>query len=260
MFNLARTALVTLLSVVSASAFAAGNRIDYDVDNDGLIEIYDLADLDEIRRNLDGSSLYGVSTGCPETGCNGFELMADLDFDTNGDGVMDDQDTYWNDGLGWEPIASYDAGIGFTGNFDGNMHSIYNLYINRPESWWVGLFSFIGYSKPDEVLKTLPRQYIRNLFLTDNLTEVTAGDYAGLLAGIITATNVENFIVSGRVFSGGNSGIFAGALIFVAAEKLLVSGEVSIFENNEYYGGVTSEAFFLTLNNVFSNSSLLTIS
>ena len=89
-----------VLSMASLNLYAESGREDYDLDDDGLIEINDLADLDEIRNMPNGSSLYGESVGCPESGCNGFELTSDLDFDTNGDGVMDERDTYWNGGLG----------------------------------------------------------------------------------------------------------------------------------------------------------------
>lgn len=58
---------VMLLLTLTMHANAEKNRQDYDLDNDGLIEINDLADLNEIRNNLDGSSLYGSSIGCPNT-------------------------------------------------------------------------------------------------------------------------------------------------------------------------------------------------
>ena len=107
MYRLFSAALVCSLSLYSSMSLAESGRADYDLDNDGLIEINDLADLDEIRNNLDGSSLYASSTGCPAEGCNGFELTADLDFDTNGNGEIDAEDDYWNDGRGWEGIGFY---------------------------------------------------------------------------------------------------------------------------------------------------------
>ncbi len=115
-------------TILSFNAFAAGDRVDYDLDDDGLIEINDLADLNEIRNHLDGAALYGESTGCPEEGCNGFELTTDLDFDTNADGQMSELDTYWNDGEGWEPIGSSSSNA-FTGDFHGNGHQIRNLLV-----------------------------------------------------------------------------------------------------------------------------------
>ena len=82
---------------------------NYDVDADGLIEIDTLAQLDAVRHDLDGD---GVATstataayaaafssaaagmGCPDGpdpddagDCRGYELTADLNFDTDSDGV-----------------------------------------------------------------------------------------------------------------------------------------------------------------------------
>ena len=48
--------------------------------------------------------------GCPSADCTGYELTANLDFDTNGNGRADAGDVYWNDGQGWEPIGqSFDS-------------------------------------------------------------------------------------------------------------------------------------------------------
>ena len=63
--------------------------------------------------------------GCPSDGCHGYELAADLDFDTNGNGRADAGDDYWNDGKGWEPVG--DVEHPFTATFDGNSHVISNL-------------------------------------------------------------------------------------------------------------------------------------
>ena len=99
-----------------------------DSDSNGLMEISTLDDLDRIRGSLDGTSIDGNSKGCPSDGCFGFELMTNLDFDTDGDGKITNLDKYWNNGNGWHPIGSVDNH--FTAVFDGNGHEIRNLYIN----------------------------------------------------------------------------------------------------------------------------------
>jgi hypothetical protein len=119
--------LASYIALQSTAALSDIHRVDFDIDDDGLIEINDLADLNEIRNNLDGAALYGVSTGCPSSGCRGFELSRDLDFDTNGDGVFDKEDAYWNDGLGWKPLGSPENP--FSAVLEGNTYSIANLYI-----------------------------------------------------------------------------------------------------------------------------------
>ena len=115
-----------------------GDPVDYDVDNDGLIDVNDLTQLNAIRWDTDGNGqadtyapsnakylprqvwtdherivLYAqaypfavAGMGCPSAGCKGFELKQHLDFDTNGDGKVDRPgDDYWNDGRGWLPIS-----------------------------------------------------------------------------------------------------------------------------------------------------------
>ena len=75
-------------------------------------------------------------------GCTGYELIADLDFDTNDSGSADGGDTYWNAGAGWAPIGDDDAP--FTADFTGNRHTVANLFINRDTEDGVGLFGAVG--------------------------------------------------------------------------------------------------------------------
>ena len=189
---------------------------DYDVDDDGLIEVSCLQQLDAIRHDLDGDGVPDINPappneptdftwdgktqvestnpnhksavrtypytrgdfsdaerqsqyaaaypspapnmGCPSSGCRGYELVRNLDFDTNNDGVVNADDPYWDDGKGWRPImgrnftypdywrfeffsnSSTGADTPFHKNkmfhavFEGNGHTIANLYINRPRA------------------------------------------------------------------------------------------------------------------------------
>lgn len=122
--------------------------MDYDVDDDGLIEISHLAQLDAMRYDLDSdgtadgdcgaaysSAFPGAEPGmgCPASICAGYELIADLDFETNGNGQADASDAYWNGGTGWVPIGDHDNP--FATNFDSGNHTIANLYINRQNEY-----------------------------------------------------------------------------------------------------------------------------
>ena len=102
----------------------AGSR-DYDADNDGLIDVASLAQLNALRYDLNGDGLVDGATwmpyytaypmgalgmGCPsDDGCTGYELTANLDFDTDDDGDVDSDDDYWNGGSGWDPIGEVDS-------------------------------------------------------------------------------------------------------------------------------------------------------
>ena len=138
---------------------SAGIR-DYDADNDGLIDVANLAQLDAIRYDLDGDGLVDGATwmpyldafpmgapgmGCPtEDGCTGYELTANLDFDTDDDGDVDSDDDYWDGGDGWDPIGEADAA--FTAVFNGNRRTVSNLFIDRDTEDGVGLFGAVDWS------------------------------------------------------------------------------------------------------------------
>lgn len=218
-----RLLITTILGVFSFTAFAESGREDYDLDDDGLIEINDLVDLDEIRNNLDGTSLYGNSQGCPEAGCNGFELTTDLDFDTNADGVMDENDTYWNDGEGWEPIGTYsyyNPDVSFSGVFEGNGFVIRNLYI-RSSRWYQGLFGATQHAN------------IRNLILTGPLTSVTSHIYVGVLAGWLEDSEVTDVYASGSArsqsnFTGGIAGFVSNTSLQRVQSAVAVEGSAKV--------------------------------
>ena len=122
-----------------------------DRDGNGLIEVDTLTQLDAIRWDLDGDGISddadyaaafpdaNTGTSCSVESCAGYELTANLDFDTNGNGEADEGDAYWNSGAGWIPIGE---GSPFVATFEGGGHTISNLYIRRTPD--VGLFGVLG--------------------------------------------------------------------------------------------------------------------
>ncbi|MGB0503705.1 MAG: GLUG motif-containing protein, partial [Thalassolituus sp.] len=222
-------------------AYAESGRTDYDLDDDGLIEINSLADLNEIRNNLDGTSLYGESTGCPAEGCNGFELTTTLDFDTNADGVMDANDTYWNDGEGWVPIG--DAYSPFTAIFDGNGHQIRNLHIDRPSTDYVGLF---GYVKGEAAS-------LRNLGLTGKRMSVLGRGAVGGLIGRAEEASITQNYSTGVVTGDDNVGGLVGGLYRGSLNNSFATGSVT---GNGDVGGLAGDSSNSTLNNSFATGSV----
>ena len=196
---------------------ALGTR-DYDVDDDNLIDVGNLAQLDAVRYDLNGDgmvddasdwqSYYGAFAqsslmGCPD-GCAGYELTVSLDFDTNNNGSVGPGDDYWNGGEGWVPIGGAgSSAIGtalllrnpFTATFEGNGHTVSNLFIDTDNVVLVGLFGYASSS-------------IRNVGMTD--VDVKGADLAGGLIGFnfgeIRASHVTGR-VSGRENVGGLVGI-----------------------------------------------------
>ena len=179
----------------------------YDTDHDGLIEITTLAQLDAMRHDPDGDGI-PVDTGATtyarafpnagarltcgaDSGCAGYELTVDLDFDTDEDGQVDADDTYWNNGAGWVPIGN--STDPFATTFEGNGHTIRHLFVDRNTDY-VGLF---GHTEGAFFV-------IRHVVLTN--VEVTGNDYVGGLvgrnAGGITGSCVTGQ-VSGHTCTGG---------------------------------------------------------
>ena len=127
--------IILLISIALGNAQAQTYR---DRDNDGLIEIYNIEQLDSIRYNLTGT--------CSGSTCNGYELTRNLDFNNPSSyrsGVVNDSLTM---GSGWNPIGTRDpsqpnlTGTEFNTTFEGNSYTIDHLYINRPSTDYIGLF------------------------------------------------------------------------------------------------------------------------
>ena len=193
---------------------------DYDADDDQLIEIDSLAKLNAMRWDVDGNGAVaagnaadyaaafpGAATGmgCPDggdgdqlsDGCRGYELTANLDFDTNGDGNVNASDAYPN----WTPISA----LGRT--FHGNNHTISNLTTSGGGRER-GLFARLGGSAR-----------VSNLGLVDfavSRSTAASTGYAGALAGdslgTIAAVHVRGGMISVSA-SGATSDAHAGGLV-----------------------------------------------
>ena len=180
-------AFAALLSLSDTTA--AQTTVDYDLDNDGYIDVSTHAQLNAIRHDLDGNGdathadyvaafPNRVTTttgrmGCPSGTCTGYELLDNIDLDTDGDGSADSGDAYWNSGNGWEPIGAYhstNTAVRFNGDFKGNGYVVENLFISRSSTDHVGLFSV-----------THSTSRIESLGVTD--ANVTGRQYTGILVG-----------------------------------------------------------------------------
>ena len=232
---------------------------DVDDDGDGLIEIYSLEDLNNIRYDLNGSSYddedddtaegtAGDTTGAPTANSSsvvcdtatdgtttgnvwlcGYELMNDLDFDTNGDDSItaDDGNISWGTGgdagNGWLPIdgsgtltdCAAPGNTCFEAILDGNGNGIANLFINRGSQPFVGLIGRIAAAGA-----------VRNLTLTD--VSVTGqrriGGLAGLNSGTISASDVSGSVTGMDNNIGGLVGTNSGGTIDTSSSDSAVTG------------------------------------
>ena len=217
--------------VVSFTVTVSAGSQDYDSDNDGLIDVSNVAQLDAVRYDLNGDGIVDGATwrpyydafpsgalemGCPTDGCTGYELKANLDFDTDSSGEFDTGDTYWDGGAGWDPIGDEDAP--FDAAFQGNGFSIDKLFINRGTEDGIGLFGYVG---DDCVIR---RVRLRNV-------KVTGQNRVGSLVGSGVYAVVLSSGAAGQVAGedevGGLVGRTWGNVIYSYA-AVEVSGEVAV--------------------------------
>ena len=184
-----------------------------DRDGDGLIEVANLMQLDAMRWDLDGDGIsdnadYAAAfsdadtgTLCSTASCAGYELAANLDFDTNGNGEADEGDAYWNGGGGWIPIG--ESNDSFDTTFDGGGHTIANLFIRRSPN--VGLFGVLGSGST-----------VSGIGLVDASIAASGFGAAGTLAGIGRGAIEDSFadgLVAGCVDQiGGLVGLNDGSI------------------------------------------------
>ena len=250
----------------------------YDTDGDGLIEITTLAQLDAVRHDRNGDGVptaAGASTyraafpdAFPEADsqlrcvleCSGYELMADLDFDTDDDGDVDSDDTYWNNGAGWIPIGR--SGSDFLTTFEGNGHTVRNLLIDRPSTNYVGLFGYTDWKSDIRNVGLIQvdvegRTYVGSL-VGNNLGTITACYATGQVSG---STNIGGLVgsnyssvrssyaaarVSGRSAVGGLVGRNLGTIIDASYATGEVSGRSSVGGLVGYEDGNTIRASYAT--------------
>ena len=196
---------------------AVASTVSYDSDDDGLIEVSSLAQLNAIRWDLDGDGVVdnganrvaytsafpdaAAGMGCaladhdghsatPDVPvCTGYELAADLDFDTDGDGAVDAADEYWHSGAGWKPIGSSGTANEFIATFEGNGHTITRMFIDR-SSARIGLFGVVGNGG------RVRNVGVREVSVTGSSQGNIVGGLAGKNAGSITASYVTGSVAS----------------------------------------------------------------
>ncbi len=267
---------------------SSGGHEDYDADGDGLIEVSNLEQLNAIRWNVDGDGMVenagyaqafpdaAADMGCPDAGCSGYELITDLDFDTNGNGQADPADAYWNDGAGWEPIGS--GSHQFNTTFDGGGRTISNLYINRPSTDGIGLFGATGAStviqrlglvnaniggnsKVGALIGSNEGGNIRNNYVTGSITgrgvsnafgydSGATGGLVGLNKGTITASWTATTVLADKEGGGLVGSNFRGTVT-----RSYATGGVTVADRNA--GGLVGEQSFGTITDSYSTGSVI---
>ena len=140
-----------------ANAAYAQSAIDYDADNDRLIEIAYLEQLNAMRWDLNGDGVADTPAsadayaaafpgadegmGCPDNHCAGYELTRSLNFKSSSSYKSRSINADWTQGAGWIAIGVNDA---FDGAFEGNGYTIANLYSDHSKINYYTAPSYAG--------------------------------------------------------------------------------------------------------------------
>ena len=190
---------------------------DIGLTDGNLILIRTLEQLDAIRYDLDGDGVPSGDTMGQQAyrnafelaadanhnctgGCMGYELMNNLDFEDADSYAAATRNNAWVDPAsggtpgtsGWVPIGSLTL-VAFTAIFDGNGHTISNLYINS-SAIYVGLFGVTGTGSE-----------VRNLGLEHGSVTVTGGGRTGGLVGYNNGGSISASYATASVTAIGNA-------------------------------------------------------
>ena len=152
-----------------------------DDDDNGLIDIYTLDDLDEMRNQYANMPSTCGSNG--DIKCEGFELRRSLDFNAADSYQDNTTNTKWTTGNGWDAI------FGFNRVFEGNGYTIANLYIVNKEFALQGLFSELSV---DGVIK--------NVGLLDAYVEGLSN--VGSLVGTNRGSIINSYVTTATIIIG----------------------------------------------------------
>ena len=233
--------LITAAGSAAHLNLAQGQLVNgvYDTDGDRLIEISNLQQLHSIRYDLNGDGradsssnnasyalgfpLSGAQLVCDRT-CRGYELTRSLDFDDANSYQSADVNTDWTEGAGWQPIQEFRA------TFDGNGHTISNLYMDvtlQQSRNYTGLFGQLSSSSPNSPA------VIEDIGLLD--VDVAGLSFVGGLVGY-NGGQVSRSYVTGAV---SGSGSLIGGLVGFNGGKITGSYSTAAVEDTE---GATAES------------------
>lgn len=171
----------TLINITTAAQL---NAVRYDSNADGQADATEDDDAYEMAFGLaDGAS------ACPDGGCVGYELMADITLSGN-----------------WTPIAGY-AGT----TFDGNGHTISGLVIDSAAQGDFGLFATIG---GGTTVSSLGLADVSVTVATTSAATTRAGGLAGTNSGTVSESYVTGSVsvTGGQATVGGLAGESTGTI------------------------------------------------
>jgi len=173
-----------------------------------------------------------------------YSLIADLDFENDSDYVNSSHKTGNITGTGWSPIGNLSNS--FVGVLNGNNHTINNLFINRSNTYRVGLF---GYGNFDE---------IKNIGVID--ANVTGKKYVGVLIGYIDNNGyINNSYTNGEVNGTETGSSIVGGFVGGIEDSIIINrcySNVNVTSEGYNVGGFVGYHYKGIINNSYATGSV----
>ena len=197
--------------------------------------------------------------------------------------LMTDIDLNGSETFQWTPIGYYNSDAdfySFGGNFDGNNHTIANLYINTTALYIIGLFGWtdgatiknLGITGSSSVTEGSAwfdtytggiagyanNTEFDNCYNTGSVVSYYAANYATSSGGIVgnaKSSTVNNCYNTGSVSS--SSGGIVGYAIGITVNNCYNTGSVSA-SSYFYSGGIAGAAYSTTVNNCYNTGTIST--
>ncbi len=178
---------------------------------------------------------------------------------------IDASDTQnWNDGEGFYPIGNYDNR--FTGSYDGQNYIIQNLYIDRPNTSYIGLFGstesaeisnlgildeeITGHFHVGGLVGYAIDSTINNSYATGTMTGYSVG---GLVGETVVST-INNSYATGVVTGDNNAGGLVG--FHSTSSTIGNSYATGAVSGNAYVGSLIGKAYSSTIGNSYATGAV----
>jgi len=164
-----------------------------------------------------------------------FKQIANIEFSS---ADFENGGIFYNEGAGWEPIGN--SITNFSGVYNGDGHTISNLYINRSSTDHVGLFGYSGGGSE-----------ISNLGVID--VNITGNNIVGGLVGFCFGGNIANSYNTGSVSGEDLVGGLVGYPFHAVVSNSYNTGSVTGFD---FVGGLVGVSEDAVVNNCFNAGSV----
>jgi hypothetical protein len=183
-----------------------------------------------------------------DCGTDGYYLYYELENDIT---LVSDDSKYWNDSdYGWDPIGYSSSGDGFTGNFNGNGHTISGLRIAQGLAWDdnQGLFG----TTYNAVIKNVTVEGEIESYGYDNIGGLVGyADWGTTVSGVHTDVTITD--------SNGDSDDVGGIVGYGYGTTIANSssaGKVSSIYDGDDHGGLLGYGYYFSVYNSSSSSEV----